>query len=168
MKNITIEKEISDYKEMIDEIAEDRWVDSDTTIVCCSPEYSSILCQMASHKLSFLNNNELFLQLSLEMPLSTMSQVWDGQNYQLFDRYLVRWMQENINGGKYLFLSQSIRSERSFSKLLSRLKPKLDEDEVRIGIVYLKNNSIIKPHYSVQETSEERLLFEWENINYAG
>ena len=86
MFKVSFQKEIEDARKLADMIRQDNWVDSETIIVNCSPDYSSIMCQILNHELSKSNRHELLEQLPLEMPYPNMSQVWnrDTAEYEHF------------------------------------------------------------------------------------
>lgn len=83
---ILMQKEIEDINRLITQIKDSKWVDSNTLFVNCFPEYSSILTQLTNHRLSYINNHELFEVINLGMPYTRMSQVWDPEdrNYKIY------------------------------------------------------------------------------------
>ena len=104
---ISIEKQIIDTTSLVEEIKKSNWIDRDTIIVNCYPDYSSITTQLINHKLCYLNHNELFETISLELPYKSMNQIWNKRifNFQIFDKYLVDWIALNVNKEhKYLFI----------------------------------------------------------------
>jgi hypothetical protein len=168
---VSYAKEMADYQTLIDEIIlEDlKWIDNSLTIVNCDPAYSSILCQIVNHKLSYLNKHELYYQVSLEMPPPTMSQVWpaESEEPELFDRYLGTWVNKNLKkGNKYLFLSSSSITGRNLNRVLHQVNTKLDREDYRFGVVYKEEQSLFKPDYYVQTYNKLKqggLLFNWED-----
>lgn len=167
--HITYTKEISDTFKLIEKIKEENWVDSATVIVNCMPDYSSIPCQIINHKLSYLNQNELFEQISLELPYPVMSQVWDRQafKYEQFDRYLLEWVSGNIGYYyKYLFITSNITTGKSLFNIGSILRSKIGRENYRFGTLYLDKDAKYKPDYYAEEFSANEkgnILFEWEN-----
>jgi len=168
---VSLEKESNDTTKLIEKIKEERWVDSSTIIVNCSPDYSSRLCQEINHKLSYLNSNELYEQISLEMPYPTTNQIYDpySHGYQLFDRYLGQWITNNIiNNCKYLFINSSTLRGKNFNKVRLSVRQHLEPDNYRFASLYVQSSSIFQPHYYVEEFDKEKqggLLFHWENID---
>lgn len=166
MHNITMEKEIIDSYRLASIIREDGWIDSNgTMIVNCSPDYSSIVCQIVNHKLSELNNNELFEQISLEMPYPTMSQIWnrDTWDWELYNKYLPTFINKLDRSLKYLFIDSATLRGKNFSLLKMNLLGKID---YKLASLYLEEESIINPDYYVEKFSQKRdggLIFEWEN-----
>jgi hypothetical protein len=162
VNKISYDKEIKDTHAIALQIEKDGWMSRDTIIVCCSPDYSSLTCQILNHSLSHLNGNELYDQLSLEMPYPTMSQIWDREKgeYILFDRYLAQWVAHNIhNGYHYLFVDSATLRGRNFSKVKSLLK--ISPSNYRFASLYLQEDSIFTPDYYVERI--DKPIFEWEN-----
>lgn len=164
MTKIGLDKELADSKRLSLLIGEDKWIDSHTIIVCCSPDYSSLTCQLLNHSLSHLNKNELYDQLFMEMPYPTMSQVWDRNSgdYIYYDRYLTKWVVENIRDGyKYLFVDSAVLRGKNFSKVKASLSNKIDSSKVRFASLYVQENSVFTPDYYVEKVDSP--IFEWEN-----
>src|SRR4029078_13306813 len=116
---ISREKELEDIEKLAKIIREDDWIDQDTVIVNCSPDYSSIVCMLLNHKLSHLNKNELFYQVKLEMPYPNMIQVWnDVGDIQHFDLYLKEWQKTHLSKSfKYLFVDSGTLRGKNFNKV---------------------------------------------------
>lgn len=167
--NISKEKEFQDSKRLADLIIKDDWIDKDTIIVVCSPDYSGICCQVINHKLSYTFNHELLDQLYLEMPYPTMSQIFNMETseYQPYDRYLKDWINSNIHSGfKYLFIDSATCRGKNFAKLKSVLRG--DSENFKFASVYLQDDSIFIPDYFIQKFNQKEqggILFEWENPN---
>lgn len=167
---ISFEKENIDAQILVEKIKQEGWINSSTVIVNCGSDYSSRLCQMVNHRLSHLNKNELYEQLSLEMPPSNMSQIYNPytRRYEMFDRYLTFWLKDNIDTkSRYLFISSATIRGRNFNKIRTLIKPLLEPSEYRFATVYLEKNSIFQPDYIVEtfESAKGNLLFEWENMD---
>ena len=164
------EKERDDIITLCNTILEDKWIDKDTTLVNCSPDYTSIATQLLNHSLSVVNKNELFPVIGLEMPYPNMSQVWDpvSEKYELYDTYLDKWIKSHVStSSKFLFLESGVLRGKNFNKLKLCLKDKLDRENYKFASLYVQSDSIIKPDYYVQEFSFDRdggLLFWWENF----
>lgn len=169
--HITYEKEFSDSIKLIEKIKEDNWVDANTILVTCSPDYSSGLTQLINHKLSHLNGNELYEQLFLEMPYPIMTQIWnrDTQQYEIFDKYLTNWVNRYIDKEmKYLFVDSATLRGKNFTKVKSLIRTRLDNENYRFASTYLQKGSLLIPDYYVEEFSKEDkggIIFQWENVN---
>lgn len=168
---ISVEKEYADTIKLIDQIKQDGWIDSTTVLINCSPDYSSRLTQLINHKLSFLNKNELYEQVPLEMPYPTMSQIYNSQthSYEFFDKYLTEWVRHHIyKECKYLFIDSGTLRGKNFNKVRLSVKPYLEPLSVRFASLYVQSDSIFCPDYFVEEFDKETqggLLFQWENVN---
>jgi hypothetical protein len=159
---ISYEKELLDNLVLIEKIKEAKFMDSNTIIVNCNPDYSSSLVQLVNHKLSYLNNNELYEVLNLQIPSEDMSQVWHSEEreYVRFDSYLGWWMWKFIDTrNKYLFVSSFIGSGRAYRKILSQVKA-----DFLTSSTYLAKDSDWKPMFHVEQYDRE-ILFEWQNSN---
>lgn len=168
---ISYEKELKDSILLIEKIKEEGWISPSTVLVNCSPDYSSRLVQLVNHKLSYLNGNEPFECIPLEMPYPTMSQIYnpcEGE-YELFDKYLTEWTRKYITkGNNYLFINSGTLRGRNFTKVKLSIKTKLEYENYRFASLYLQSSSIFQPNYYVEEFDKEKqggLLFEWENVN---
>lgn len=162
---ITLTKEIKDIQRLSKLIREDAWLSSSTILVNCSPDYSSILCQVLNHSLSTENENELYEQITMEMPYPTMSQVWDkdSREYLPFDRYLSNWVRSISSSYSYLFLDSGCLRGKNFSKVKSLIKDRLSPSQYRFACLYLEEGSIFLPDYYVEKVDKDSLIFEWEN-----
>jgi hypothetical protein len=166
---VPIQKEYVDTCQLVKLIEEDKWIDSDTVIVSCAPLYSSRITQIVNHKLSYLNRNELYESVDMEMPYPNMNQVWSTPtaSYQLFDKYLKDWIRTNVSKSmKYLFVSSSTLRGKNFSKVRMSIAPHMEPSQCRFASVYRQADSIFVPDYCVEvfdKKSQGGLLFEWEN-----
>lgn len=164
--HISYVKERFDTMKLVEIIEKDSWIDSNTILVTCSPDYSSNVSQILNHKLSYLNRNELYENIPLEMPYPIMSQVWDRETSEVigWDRYLLQWVNKYINPTfKYLFIDSATLRGKNFSRVNSVVKTKAD---VKFASLYLQDDSIFIPDYYVEKFSKEKkggLIFEWEN-----
>jgi hypothetical protein len=148
--------------QMIEKIRDSGWVSAGITIVNCFPEYSARAAQLANHRLSHFNGNELFEQVDLQMPYPNMSQVWNNcdRAYQTFSKYLSDWVRLNIHtGDKYLFISaaENLNPIRNFVKL------KLEPNDYRMATTYVKEGDP-EPDFWM-EKYQKPLLFQWENMD---
>lgn len=159
-KIVKYEEEVRDSMLLAEAIRKDGWVDSSTVIVCCRPSHSSISSQIINHHLSCYNHNELYEQLLLEMPSSSMNQVWNREtrDYELYDRYLRSFITSLHREWKYLFLSSTI--EKPFSLLQTMLRT--TSLTYKIGSVYLSKSAPITPDYHIQEY-DNIIDFPWQN-----
>lgn len=164
---VDFEKEVKDSKKLADIIRNDKWISPGTIIVNCSPDYSSIVCQIINHNLSDINKDELFEQIPLEMPYPIMSQIWnrDSSEYEIYDKYLLKWINKFISSDlQYLFIDSGTLRGRNFYKLHQCLRVK--NDNFRFASLYLQDNSIFTPDYYVEKFNFDNqggLIFEWEN-----
>lgn len=161
-KHVSYLKETVDIVSLLEKIKESNWVKPDMVIVNCFPEYSSRVCQIVNHKLSYLNSNELFEQIDLFMPYPNMTQVWNpcDRKYQGFYNYMTDWVRMNmLSTNTYLFLSagENLVALRSF------LKIKLEPDSYRLGSVYVKEGGNL-PDFWVEKYNKVP-LFEWQNTD---
>lgn len=164
---VTYEKERLDTIELGEKIKNDGWIDPDTVIVNCSPDYSSIVSQIINHRLSHLNGNELFEQIPLEMPYPVSNQIWDRESneFQLYDKYISNWVNKYIAKDlKYLFIDSGTIRGRNFQKLYNLISSKIDSENYRFASLYVHEDSIFTPSYFVQKFSDG-LVFEWENMD---
>lgn len=168
---ISLQKEASDLQKLCDQIKDSNWMDNNTYIVNCSPDYTSSVSMRLNHKLSHLNRNELFDRLDLEMPYPIMNQVWnvDEKKYQTYDQYLKYWVSKNIQGNsKYLFIDSGTIRGLNFEKLRLSIRGLMEPDTYRFASLYKEKNSIFKPDFFVEEYNFQKqggLLFEWENVD---
>lgn len=164
--HISYEKERIDTLKLADTIKKDAWIDSSTIIVTCSPDYSSYTSMIINHSLSYLNKNELFENIFMEMPYPIMSQVWDRETaeYKLFDVYLNDWVKKYINSSfKYLLIDSATIRGKNFSKVKHAIR---DKAEYKLASLYIEKQSIITPDYFVErydENEKGELIFSWEN-----
>lgn len=166
---VEAEKEREDIFKLCNIILEDKWIDKDTVLVNCSPDYTSITTQILNHSLSVINKNELFPVINLEMPYPNMSQVLNEvSNYELYDTYLDKWIKKYVSSSdKYLFLESGVLRGKNFNKLKLSLHGKIERENYKFASLYLQSTSIFKPDYYVQEfdpTRDGGLLFWWENF----
>lgn len=168
---VSYEKELADSKALITNIAGDGWVDNFTVIVNCSPDYSSRLTQLVNHKLSYLNNHDLYEVINLEMPYPTMSQVWDAidKQYYPYEKYIAEWVRRNIiTHTKYLFVESGTLRGKNATVVRNALRPRIEPSTYRFASLYLQSDSIFTPDYYLEKFDKEKqggLLFEWENVN---
>ncbi len=168
---ISSEKEKWDTSKLIRMIDESGWVANDTILVNCSPDYSSIITQHINHRLSYLNSNELFEVIDLEMPYPTMSQVWDRveKEYQTYIKYLSTWVYKHLKkDNQYLFIDSGTCRGSNFARLKAMINGRIDEANYRTASLYLQSDSIFTPDFYVEKFDKEKqggLLFEWENLN---
>jgi hypothetical protein len=163
--HIPYQKELHDSLSLVNQLYNSGFVNRDTVLVNYFPDYSSRLTQLINHKLSFLNDDELFQQLSLEVPYPLMSQVWNPYSgaYELWDRYLHSWVKANIRDDqRYVFVSTE---PFLLAKLSVFLKHKAD---YRFVSLYREKKDPA-PHIYIKEYDklvQGPLLFEWQNINH--
>ena len=165
---ISSTKEDVDTTALIEQIKSDEWINGDTIIVNCFPQYSSRLCQTINHKLSHLNKNELFEVINLEMPYPNTNQVWNGTNqaYENYDTYLKNWVTSNIFYNNFLFVASDMVNIRNFNKIRLEVRRVLQRENHRFASLYCLENTSIHPDYFAEMISEpKRIVFQWENAN---
>jgi hypothetical protein len=164
---ISRDYEYSSSNELIGKIVQDNWVDKDTIIVNCFPEYSSSLTQLINHKLSFLNKDELFETIDLQIPYPIGTQIWNpiDKEYQLFDTYITKWVKTHLRKNqKYLFVTSSVGDSRAYNKALHIIKSMLEMEDYRFATLFTRDT--FKPDYFIKEVDKELgILFYWENSN---
>jgi hypothetical protein len=160
---ISLEKEIQDIIVLKEKIDQDKWIDSKTIFVNCSPDYSSIVCQILNHSLS---STDLFEEIILEMPYPVSNQIFDRYEleYKDFDRYLSEWVKKYIDSDyKYLFIDSGTLRGKNFTKVRNQVKNKID---CKFASLYVQDDSIFIPDYYVEKfnfITQGGLIFEWEN-----
>lgn len=150
---------------LIDKIVETDWLKPDTILVNCFPEYSSRLTYLLAHKLSYLNNNELYEVVDLKMPYKTMIQVWDPDDmiFKMYGNYLSDWIRKNLHpSNRYLFVASDVFNP--FQKLKSMLKGKIDNENIRFATLFKPRDATFLPDIFAHEYAGT-LLFQWENID---
>lgn len=163
------QKEFSDIEKLCKLVRDSNWIDDNTIIVNCSPDYTSNVSMILNHKLSYLNKNELFERIDLEMPYPIMNQVWnvEEKKYETYDQYLKYWVAKHVNSNsKYLFIDSGTIRGINFEKLRYSIKNVIEPDQYRFATLYKEKNSIFKPDFFVEEydfSKQGGLLFEWEN-----
>lgn len=156
-------KEIEDIGKLSSLINESKWVDNSTILVNCSPDYSSILCQILNHKLS---STDLFEEIILEMPYPISNSIFDrfDMEYKDFDKYLNDWVRKYINNSyKYLFIDSATLRGKNFTKVKNQVRGKA---ECRFASLYVQDDSIFIPDYYIEKfnfINQGGLIFEWEN-----
>lgn len=163
---VSFSKEINDSLILARMIEEDGWVDDNTIIVCCSPDYSSITCQILNHALSNSNDGELLAQVYMEMPYPTMNQIWNtsSKEYELFDKYVVNFVSSLDKNYKYLLVDSATLRGKNFTRARQCMNARsLDS---RYASVYLQDDSIFIPDYYVEKfskTEDGGIVFQWES-----
>ena len=161
---IGYEKELQDTIALASQIEQEGWVDSDTVIVTCSPEYSSIVCQLLNHKLSPLNNNEPFEIDFLEMPYPREEKL-DVEQYKYECRHLAGKHMHN-KGVKLLLVDSGVLRGSNFTTLKEELSYYFKPNQLRFASLYMQDDSKFIPDYYVEAFNFNKdggLLFWWEN-----
>jgi hypothetical protein len=156
-------KEYRDAHRLIDQIEKSNWIDSKVTIVICSPEYSSGICQLLSHKLSHLNNHVPFDLDFLEMP-------YPGNELYSIDEYIEdidTLVSKYINkDNKLLFIDSGTLRGKNFTILDKVLEGSIESERIKFGCMYIQDDSIFEPDFYVQRFNLRKdggLTFWWEN-----
>lgn len=161
---ISSEKELQDSQLLANQIEQDGWIDSNTTIVVCSPEYSSIVCQLLNHKLSHLNNHEPFEMDFLEMPYPGEDQM-TVEEYRYECRHLAG-KHMHYKNKKLLLIDSGVLRGSNFTILKEELGYFFREDQLKFGCLYTQDDSKFEADYCVQKFNFQEdggLLFWWEN-----
>jgi len=143
---ITYQQQIRDTKKLSN-LLEDIMT-TDTILVNCLPSHSSITHQLLNHYLS--KKGDLYETLSMELPTPYQSQVWDGENFVLYDRYLSGWVR-GMSSQPHIFICNTTMDGKALQKL------KLLCPSAIIAVLY--KSSTFQPHYFVEERDDK---FEWE------
>lgn len=170
MNFIELEREISTTNYLIQRLISSGWMEKDVVIVNCAPEYSSRLTQMINHKTSYLNKNELYEQIVLDMPKKGMNQVLDYEENEFvsFDRYLLWWMKRHVtSNAKFLFVTNSVFTGKNLNKIRLSMKGKVENlDNIKFLALYAQEDSLFTPDYIGYFFKQDNPpVFFWENKN---
>jgi len=162
---INHEKEISDIDILSSRIIKDGWVDKKTLIVVCSPEYSSLMCQVMNHQICKLTRNVPLDMISLDMPYAGGEEF----DYMEYNQALCE-LGEKLHGTdkKALLVDSGVLRGMNFtiaSRVLSRYT---HSQQVKYACLYKQSTSVFNPDYYVEEfdfVKDGGLLFWWENPN---
>ena len=156
-------KEYFDTFKLIEKIDNSGWIDPSIVIVVCSPEYSSMLCQIINHKLSHHNNNVPFNMDFIEMP-------YPGQELYDNDTYiddLEKFGKKYVNTDKkLLFIDSGVLRGSNFTILDTVMEEYLTPRHRKFACLYKQSDSIFEPDFYVESFSFEKqggLTFWWEN-----
>lgn len=156
-------KEYLDTLKLVEIIDNSGWVDRNTVIVVCSPEYSSIISQIINHKLSYRNKHVPFDMDFLEMP-------YPGQELYTDDQYiddLEEFGKKYVNlKKKLLFIDSGVLRGRNFTTLDNVMEEFLGPNDRKYVCLYKQSDSIFEPDYYVEEFNKEEqggLTFWWED-----
>ncbi len=131
---------------------------TNTLLVVCSPDYSSLCCQIINHQLSRLSSNHLPLDMVyLNMPYPT-------QDLEVFKSEIINLLEQSKNYDTLLFIDSGILRGLNFKTL----KKYTDEYNYKsiFACLYKKSDSVFTPDYYVSEFSEtEELVFWWEDVD---
>ena len=162
---IDVEKEIHDIGRLCGILEQDDWIDRDTVIVVCSPEYSSIICQIVSHNLSHLRGHVPLDLDFLEMPYPGQQ----GLTNQAYEQLIRNFAQKYRNViRKLLFIDSGVLRGQNYTTLKRIMKEQVASHLTKYACLYRQDDSIFKPDYCVEEFNFERdggLTFWWENPN---
>lgn len=158
-------KEMDDIYQLIKLLEQDKWVtEGDVpTIVVCSPEYSSIICQILSHKLSYLNKHVPLDLEFLDMPYPGGEEFSDEEYKKHIKKFANEFRNENK---KLLFIDSGVLRGKNFTTLKTELENYIDSSLMKFGCLYKQSNSIFKPDYCVETFNFELnggLTFWWED-----
>lgn len=170
MNFVDDKRELTNSNYLIHKLIDSGFMEEDVLIVNCSPEYSSRLAQLINHKTSYLNNNETYEQINLDIPAKSRSQVFsfEDKEYQMFDRYFSNWMNKYyLSGQKYLFVINTVFTGKKINKIKLGMKAKgVDSSNMLFISLYCNENSQFKPDLYCTKFSETNPpVFFWENKN---
>lgn len=161
------QKEQQDIEKLYQLIKDDGWVDGKTIIVVCSPEYSSIICQILCHRLSYLNNYVPMDLEFLEMPYPGGEEFTDKQyerHINSFAKRVAGW----VNPRKLLFVDSGVLRGQNFTTLKRVMNQYMFPELMKYACVYKQADSIFEPDYCVETFDFEKdggLTFWWEDPN---
>lgn len=161
--NIDREKEYKDTLNLIAKLESSNWVDDKLIIVVCSPEYSSMVCQLINHKLSYLNNNKPFDMEFLEMPYPN-EETLSKSEYSLLCKELADKYKDSDR--KLLLIDSGCLRGSNFTTLKKYLIGSVLN--FKFGCLYIQTNSIFEADFYVEKFDFEKdggLMFWWENEN---
>lgn len=138
-------------------------------IVNVQPQWSSITAQVLGHKLSYLHQDQVLDLTTLEVPLPTDSQVWDGptQEYVPFDHHLKLWLQRHrYQDTLFLFVTSHTDAHmgRHLQKIFNGISRQTETQFIHFTTVYLHEESQFVPSTYVQKY-KGNIIYEWENVN---
>lgn len=162
---INQQKETEDINILIDMLKQDKWVTEGQApvIVVCSPEYSSTICLLLSHKLSYLNN---YVPLDLEF----IDMPYPGGEDLTKEDYIAHlndfgFKFQSVNK-KLLFIDSGVLRGKNFTILKEELEKYIDTSLMKFGCLYKQSDSIFSPDFCVQTFDFELdggLTFWWED-----
>ena len=157
------EKEYKDTLKLISKIESSGWVDENLVIVVCSPEYSSMICQLINHKLSHLNNDKPFEMDFLEMPYPNEETLSKDEYIYMCETLSEKYRHTNK---KLLLIDSGCLRGSNFTILKNQLIGSVSN--FRFGCLYIQSNSKFQPDFYSERFDFEKdggLLFWWENEN---
>lgn len=160
---IGVEKEVHDTGRLCGLIEQDGWVDRDTVIVVCSPEYSSIICQIMSHNLSHLRDHVPLDLDFLEMPYPGQ-QGLSNHDYEKLVREFATKYRNKLR--KLLFVDSGVLRGQNYTTLRRIMKEQVAGHLTKYACLYKQDDSIFEPDYCVEQFNFEQdggLTFWWED-----
>jgi hypothetical protein len=161
--SIDEQKEHKDTRLLFYKIRESKWVDENTVIVNCSPDYSSIICQFLQHNLS-PNNKPLKMEY-LEMPYPNQETYTKEQMMHDAEILMLQYASQNK---KFLFVDSGCLRGSNFTLLAEVVGDYVGDEDRRFACLYLQEDSIFLPDFYVETFNFKLnggLLFWWENPN---
>ena len=162
---ISESKELSDIDKLVDIIKQDGWIDGETTIVVCSPEYSSIICQILCHRLSYLRQYVPLDLDFLEMPYPGGQGLSNARYEQLIHQFACKH-KNKLN--KLLFIDSGVLRGQNYTTLKRIMSNYMSNILTKYACVYKQQDSIFEPDYCVETFDFEQdggLTFWWEDPN---
>lgn len=160
-------KELQDIEKLITLIENDNWIDGNTIIVVCSPEYSSTICQILCHRLSYLNRHVPLNLEFLEMPYPGGEEFTDKE-YERHIRNFAKRVSNWINPRKFLFVDSGVLRGQNFTTLKRVMSSYIFPELMKYACVYMQDDSVFTPDYCVETFNFKKdggLTFWWEDPN---
>lgn len=126
---ISREKILEEYDKcllVVEKLKREKWVDSDTIIICCSL-HSSFVAQLVNS--AYIELEQLFL----EIPEKDATYIFnrEARVYEPFTRYIVDWVRRLEVERKYLFVYTQ-ENERAYILLWNLLRTKYNYQAIYI------------------------------------
>ena len=130
--------------------------DTNTLLVVCSPDYSSLCSQVINHNISKFSKSHLPLDMVyLNMPYPT-------QDLKLFESEIIELLERSTNYDTLLFIDSGILRGLNF-KTLKEYVSNYTYKSI-FACLYKKADSVFIPdHFTKEFPAEDELVFWWED-----
>ena len=162
---VDAQKEHQDMELLARQLEKANIIDPNTVIVVCSPEYSSIVCQFLSHRLSYLNGNIPLDLDTLEMPYPNDPDLTPEVFEDLVTQLGLSYLGSDRN---LLLVDSGCLRGRNYTVVREILTKYIPAEKLIFACLYKQDDSIFEPNYYIDTFNFEQdggLLFWWENIN---